>query len=103
MTVAGLPGLIVLPSGPVPPNPQELLGRVAFTALLQAAIQQFDVIIIDTPRADEFADAEVVAATAGAALMVARKNKTVLPKAADLARRLQNNGVDVIGSVLNDA
>ncbi len=103
MTVAGLPGLIVLPSGPVPPNPQELLGRVAFTALLQAAIQQFDVIIIDTPRADEFADAEIVAAAAGAALMVARKNKTVLPKAAELARRLQNNGVDVIGSVLNDA
>ena len=101
--ISGLPNLIVLPAGAVPPNPQELLGRMAFNGLLQLAIKQFDVIIIDTPNADEFADAEIISSSAGAALMVARKNKTMLPKAAQLARRLQHSGVNIVGSVLNEA
>jgi len=101
--VPGLPGLAVLPAGATPPNPQELLGRPAFGDLLRAASQQFDVIIIDTPAGTEFADAEVTAARAGAALLVARKNKSLVPQANQLARRLQDSGVALVGSVLNDA
>ena len=86
----------------MPPNPQELLGRNAFGALLHAAAQQFDVIIIDTPAGSDFADAEIIAARAGAALMIARKNKSLVPAAAKLGRRLQDGGVALIGSVLND-
>jgi len=101
--VPGLPGLAVLPAGATPPNPQELLGRPAFGDLLRIASQQFDVIIIDTPAGTEFADAEVTAARAGAALLVARKNKSLVPHANQLARRLQDSGVALVGSVLNDA
>ena len=100
--VPSLPGLSVLPAGAMPPNPQELLGRNAFGALLHAAALQFDVIIIDTPAGGDFADAEIIAARAGAALMVARKNKSLVPAATKLARRLQDGGVALIGSVLND-
>lgn len=103
LLVPGLPGLAVLPAGAVPPNPQELLGRPAFGELLQSASQQFDVIIIDTPAGSDFADAEIIASRAGAALMVARKNQSLLPQAALLARRLQDSGVALVGSVLNDA
>ena len=92
----------MLPAGAVPPNPQELLGRNAFGALLKGAAQQFDVIIIDTPAGSDFADSEIIAARAGAALMVARKNKSLVPSAAKLAGRLQDGGVALIGSVLND-
>jgi receptor protein-tyrosine kinase len=101
--VPGLPGLAVLPAGATPPNPQELLGRPAFGDLLRTASQQFDVIIIDTPAGTEFADAEITAARAGAALLVARKNKSLVPQATQLARRLQDSGVALVGSVLNDA
>jgi protein-tyrosine kinase len=100
--VVSLPGLSVLPAGAVPPNPQELLGRGAFGALLKAAAQQFDVIIIDTPAGSDYADAEIIAARAGAALLVARKNQSLVPAAAKLASRLQDGGVALIGSVLND-
>ena len=100
--VPSLPGLNVLPAGAVPPNPQELLGRNAFGALLHAATLQFDVIIIDTPAGGDFADAEIIAARAGAALMIARKNTSLVPAAAKLAGRLQDGGVALIGSVLND-
>lgn len=101
--IPGLPGLAVLPAGATPPNPQELLGRPAFGDLLRIASQQFDVIIIDTPAGAQFADAEVTAARAGAALLVARKDKSLLPEASQLTRRLQDSGVVLVGSVLNDA
>jgi receptor protein-tyrosine kinase len=101
--VPGLPGLAVLPAGAMPPNPQELLGRMVFSDLLQIASQKFDVILIDTPAGSDYADAEIIAARAGAALMVARKNQSLVPQTSQLAQRLQNCGVALVGSVLNDA
>ena len=102
LQVPGLNGLSVLPAGAVPPNPQELLGRAAFGALLQAAAEQFDVVIIDTPAGTDYADAEIIASRAGAAVVVTRKNKSRVPDAALLARRLQDSGVVLLGSILND-
>lgn len=101
--VPGLPHLAVLPAGAVPPNPQELLGRLAFGNLLEGASQQFDIILIDTPAGGDFADAEIIATRAGHALLVCRNNQTLLPDAQHLASRLQGGGVTLIGSVLNDA
>lgn len=103
LPVPGLPGLAVLCAGAVPPNPQELLGRVAFDNLLQEVRQQFDVIIIDTPASSDYADAEIIASRAGAAVIVARKDLSLVPQATLLARRLQGSGVALVGSVLNDA
>jgi receptor protein-tyrosine kinase len=97
-----LPGLSVLPSGSVPPNPQELLGRAGFAQLLHKAVAQFDVILIDTPSGNTYADAEIIAARAGAALMVARKNHSLVHDTTQLAQRLQDSGVALVGSVLND-
>ena len=102
IAVPGLPGLTVLPAGAVPPNPQELLGRPAFGALLRAAAEQFDVVMIDTPAGTDFADAEIIASRAGAAAIVTRKNKSSLPDATLLARRLQDSGVALVGAILND-
>ena len=102
LPVPSLPGLTVLPTGAVPPNPQELLGRPEFGQLLGSAAQQFDVIIIDTPAGGDFSDAEIISARAGAALMLARKNQSLLSNLALLGRRLQEGGVTLVGSVLND-
>lgn len=101
--VPGLPGLVVLPAGAVPPNPQELLGRPGFEELLRRAATQFDVVLIDTPNASQFTDAEIIAARAGAGLLVARLNQSLVTVAAQLTRRLQDRGVIMVGSVLNDA
>ena len=101
--VPSLASLEVLPAGAVPPNPQELLGRPSFGQLMNLAAGQFDVVLIDTPAGADYADAELIAARAGAALLVARKNTTLLPQAIQLAQRLQDSGVALVGSVLNDA
>ena len=102
LDVQGLPGLSVLPCGAIPPNPQELLGRKAFEGLLQLASTRFDAIIIDSPAGRDFADAEIIAARAGAAVLITRKNLSLLPAAVALTRRLQDGGVAMVGSLLND-
>ncbi|MDT8992589.1 chain length determinant protein tyrosine kinase EpsG [Curvibacter sp. APW13] len=101
--VPGLARLVVLPAGAQPPNPQELLGRVSFAQLLFEASQNFDVILIDTPSGTKYSDAEIIAARAGAAMMVTRKDKSQLSDAALLSQRLQDQGVLLLGAVLNDA
>ena len=101
--VPGLPCLAILTAGATPPNPQELLGRVAFGNLLIEAGQQFDVIVVDTPAGGDYADAEIIASRAGAAMMVSRNNKTLVPDLARMANRLRSSGVQLVGSALNDA
>jgi chain length determinant protein tyrosine kinase EpsG len=101
--VASLLGLSVLAAGPMPPNPQELLGRPAFSALLQTLGHDFDVIIIDTPAGVGYADAQTIAVRAGAALIVARQGRSSLPRIDQLRRNLQQFGATVVGSVLNDS
>lgn len=101
--IPSLVGLSVLPAGAVPPNPQELLGRPAFTEILANVSRDFDVVLIDTPAAADYADAQTIAARAGAALMVARKNQSALPAMSRITRSLQDSGVTLVGAVLNDA
>lgn len=101
--VPELPALHVLPAGHPPPNPQELLGRAPFGKLLHSTATQYDVVLVDTPAAADYADAELIASRTGAALLLARQNQSTLPALQQLARRLQDNGVAVLGSVLNDA
>jgi len=101
--IPNLLGLSVLPAGAPPPNPQELLGRPGFVELLQRLAKNFDTIILDTPATGSFADAFTVAARAGAALLVARKNLTPAAELQKLTRGLQQGGTELVGSVLNDA
>ncbi|NMM06426.1 chain length determinant protein tyrosine kinase EpsG [Polaromonas sp.] len=100
--ISALQDLSVLPAGAIPPNPQELLGRQEFSKLLQSLGEDFDVIIIDTPPASECSDAHTVAVRAGAALMVARQNRSSVPQMAHLTQGLREFGVTLVGSVLND-
>jgi protein-tyrosine kinase len=94
--------LFVLPAGIIPPNPQELLARPAFDVILDHFAAQFSLIIIDTPAVSETADAQILAANAGNAVMVARRNHTRQSKLAAAMDILTDTGVNVIGSVLNE-
>ncbi len=100
--VSSLPSLHVLPAGAVPPNPQELLGRAGFAELLRSLIHDFDIVIIDTPAANKYAEAQVIAVGAAAALVLARKNHSSVPEMIELTHSLQQTGAMLVGSVLND-
>ena len=96
-----LPSLSVLPAGALPPNPQELLARPAFAALLKQMAAHLDVILIDTPAAGETADAQTVAVRAGSALIVARKNSARTWRVQGISDSVAQSRVAVVGSVLN--
>lgn len=101
--IQSLLGLSVLPAGATPPNPQELLTRDVFSNMLKDISHQYDVIIIDTPQSLVSADAETIAARAGAAMLVARKHRTSTSALQALAVRLQHANVSLVGTLLNDA
>ncbi|MCA1322661.1 chain length determinant protein tyrosine kinase EpsG [Herbaspirillum sp. alder98] len=100
--IPALLGLSVLPAGPKAPNPQELLGRPAFTQLLAELAPAFDVILIDTAAGNEYADVQTVAVRAGAAMIVARKHLSHVSAVRGLSEQLSQSGVAVVGSVLNE-
>lgn len=97
-----LAGLSVLPAGPMPPNPLELLNRLNFDEFLIQAKASFDVIIVDTPAISVGEDAFMTAVRTGAAIAVARSAKTKVSAFSDLVQGLMNAGVSVVGSVLNE-
>ena len=100
--VPGLNRLSVLPAGPLPPNPQELLSRNAFATFMKELQQVYDVVIIDTPPAKAFADAQNVAFRAGDAIVVARKNHTAVATTSKTIRELAATGARVVGTVVNE-
>ena len=100
--VPDLAGLCVLPAGPIPPNPLELLNRLNFDEFMIQVKASFDVVIIDTPAMSVGEDAAMIAVRTGAALAVARKAQTKVAAFADLVQGLMNAGVSVVGSVLNE-
>lgn len=97
-----LASLSVMPAGPVPPNPQELLGRPAFANLLADLAVEYDAILIDTPAAESGADAQAIASHAGAALLLARKDHTALAALQALGSGLTDAAAKVLGAVLAD-
>jgi len=100
-TVPYFANLAVLPAGSTPPNPLELVGRHEFKRLLLEAQEIYDIVLIDTPAATQCADAQVVAAQAGSALMVAREDESRLDELQELLDRIASTGAIVVGAALN--
>lgn len=99
--ISTFPNLCLLPAGPEPPNPQELLGRSNFASLLDKLAQEFDVILIDTPAMEQCSDAKIIASRSRGALVMAKKGRTRVPMIKDCVTQLKAMGVEVAGSVLN--
>jgi receptor protein-tyrosine kinase len=100
--IPDLAGLSVLPAGPTPPNPLELLNRLNFEEFMIGVRGLYDVVIVDTPAISVGEDAAMVAVKTGAAVAVARSGSTHVAAFADLVQGLMDAGVAVVGSVLNE-
>jgi Mrp family chromosome partitioning ATPase len=91
----------VLPAGPVPPNPLELLSRPSFASLLAKAQAEYDVILIDTPPACEYADAKSIAFRAGDVLLLSRRHHTRVDDTERVVRELSDASARVVGTLMN--
>jgi chain length determinant protein tyrosine kinase EpsG len=100
--VAAVPSLFVLTAGTTPPNPLELVERASFGLLMRELTAKFDHVVIDTPAAVHGADASVVAARAGAALVVARKDKSRFATLQELVASFAGTPAQLAGVVFNE-
>jgi len=96
-----VPGLQVLTSGPIPPNPPELLNSQASQACLNQIMQQADFVIIDTPPALAISDAQVIATKVDAALLIISCREANQHAVARTAQLLAQTGTRILGCVLN--
>jgi protein-tyrosine kinase len=94
-------GLSVLPAGTIPPNPVELI-RKGLKNCLQQLQTMFDVILIDTPSAEQGMDAQIIALSCGAALIVARQDKTRFQDLKSLREALYTSGSQYHCAVLTN-
>jgi len=94
--------LSVLGAGTVPPNPQELLNREAFSDFMNQAIFQYDVVLVDTTPASVASDAQPTIARCGGAILVSRLNHTRLADVAAAREEIAVTGASLVGAVIND-
>jgi capsular exopolysaccharide synthesis family protein len=97
-----VPNLYLLPCGPVPLNPSELLTGRRFDRLMRALSASFDRVIIDSPPLTVFTDARVLAAGADATLLVLRMNQSVRELGLWALDGLGRVGANVVGAIAND-
>lgn len=100
--INGVPGLFVLPVGTTPPNPLELVERPAFGLLMRELTHKFDHVVVDTPAAVHGADASVIAARCGSAVIVARRHSSRVAWLQELLGSAAGSPMKVAGVVLNE-
>jgi capsular exopolysaccharide synthesis family protein len=103
LPVPGVDRLSVLPAGPVPPNPAELLNDTRTRDIFARLRKQFDLVLIDSPPVLPVTDAAILSQHADATLILAAAGQT---RRADLhraAEKLSQVGATILGIVLNKA
>ncbi len=97
-----LPGLDLLTTGPLPPNPAELVLSDRLPALLRQLSANYDHILLDSPPVLLVSDAAVLGRLAGACFVVAREGHSTLGEVEEAHKRLAQSGVHVKGVLYND-
>jgi len=92
--------LFLLPSGPIPPNPAELLASGRFKEILDEALQRFDHIVIDSPPVLGLADAPMLASSTEGTLMVIEAGAIRRAAALNAVNRLRASEARLMGAIL---
>jgi succinoglycan biosynthesis transport protein ExoP len=96
-----VPNLSIVTTGPLPPNPAELLHSEAFAKLLATLREQFDCVVIDSPPVVPVTDAAVLSTLVDGTVVVFRAFQTTKELASRAARAIHDVGGHVVGAVLN--
>lgn len=94
-------GLDLLTSGPVPPNPVELLGSNKMKKLLETVAGEYDIVLLDTPPVGILTDAAVVSSKCDGVLLVCATGQTIIKAALTSKEHLQKVNANILGVVLN--
>jgi capsular exopolysaccharide synthesis family protein len=97
-----VPNLFILPCGPIPPNPSELLHTERFKQILEEADGKFDRVILDSPPVAAVTDALILAGSVDGVVLVVKAGKTVGEIAMRTKRSLDDIKARLFGVVIND-
>lgn len=96
-----VPNLWVTPSGPIPPNPSELLASDRMRDWLKSVRARFDFVVLDTPPALAVTDATIVGLLVDGVVLTLRSGKVTREEARLCRDRLRQTGIKILGAVLN--
>ena len=102
MHATNIENLMVIPSGPIPPNPAEMLLSKKMAALLDELKESFDLIIIDTPPVIAVTDAQIMATRCDGCMLVVQAGKTKRELIARAKASLEQVNARILGVVLNN-
>ena len=94
--------LFILPSGPLPPNPSELLASERMKQFLARAKEKYDFIIFDSPPLLPVTDAAVVSKICDGTVLLVRSGKAVIQATHRVKTILSNLKINVLGVVITD-
>ena len=92
--------LWLMPSGPLPPNPADLLSTGRFQEILAEVAAHFDIIIIDAPPLIGLADSLLLSSVTGHVMFVVESGKTRTKAAVEALRMLGGTGTHIVGATL---
>lgn len=98
----GVEGLQLVPSGPLPPNPSELLGSRRMEEIIAALLKRADVVFFDAPPVIAVTDAAVLATKVDGVLLVINAGGTKRDYAKVAKTRLEKVNANLLGAVLNN-
>ncbi len=99
--VEGLDTLFLLPAGPYPPNPAELLCSLKMESLVQQLRGKFDHIVLDSPPVLPITDATILSSLADGIIVVVECEGTTRAALSRACRVIEHSGGKILGTVLN--
>jgi tyrosine-protein kinase Etk/Wzc len=99
---SGIENLDVIPSGPIPPNPTELISSAITTELFNVLSSRYDLILVDSPPIALVSDALLLLRFANIRILVVRQNFTPRNLFASIIGDLQRRNIDRLNIVIND-
>jgi succinoglycan biosynthesis transport protein ExoP len=101
-TPTPIPNLEVIPSGPIPPNPADLIGSERMRGLIKEATQEYDCILFDSSPVGAVTDPVILSRFVEGVVLVVKVGQTVRDRLANSFRLLKDVQAHVLGAVLND-
>ena len=101
MTPTSVPNLYLLATGPLPPNPAEMLASQKMTALLEEMTHYADVVIVDSPPISAVTDATVLSGKVDGVVLVVNPGSTRIPPALHAKEDLERAGATILGVAAN--
>ncbi|WP_058301306.1 CpsD/CapB family tyrosine-protein kinase [Gorillibacterium timonense] len=99
---SGIDNLSIIPSGPIPPNPSELLSSKRMKKFIEEVKDEFDIILFDTSPILAVTDAQVVAAFCSGVILVVDAGKTKKDTLSKAKHTLERADARILGVVLNN-